>query len=71
MTSIQWATFPGMGKDEHAEIVEQLRRVIAWEVQAQVGVERPIEQIPMLIADTLLDYFDIALKPGADLSSLD
>jgi hypothetical protein len=53
-----------------AEVSEQLRRVIAWEVEAQVGVERPVEQMPPLIADTLLDYFDVSLKAGADLSDL-
>ena len=49
---------------------EQLRQVIAWEVRAQIGVQRAVEDMPPLIADTVLDYFDVALKPGADLSGL-
>lgn len=47
------------------EIFDQVRRVIAWEVEAQLGVQRPIEEMPGLIADSLLDFFDISLKPGA------
>jgi len=53
-----------------AEVFDQLRRVIAWEIEAQAGVERAAEAMPPLIADTLLDYFDVALKPGANLSDL-
>jgi hypothetical protein len=41
------------------------------EVEAQIAVERPIEDIPTHLADTLLDFFDITLRPGADLSGLD
>ncbi len=59
-----------MSDQTRAEVFEELRRVIAWEVQAQVGVERPIEQMPPLIADTVLDYFDVSLKAGADVSHL-
>lgn len=51
--------------EDHAEVADQLRRVIAWEIEAQIGVRRPIEKMPPLIADTLLDFFDITLKPGA------
>jgi hypothetical protein len=50
---------------DRAEVFDQLRRVITWEIEAQVGMHRPIEQLPAMIADTLLDFFDIALKPGA------
>lgn len=28
------------------------------------------EAMPTLIAETLMDYFDIKLKPGADVSKL-
>ena len=59
-----------MSDQIRAEVFDQLRRVIAWEVEAQVGVERPVEQLPPLIADTLLDFFDVALKSGADVSDL-
>ncbi len=52
---------------DRTEVVEQLRRVIAWEVEAQCGVHRAVEDMPPLIADTLLDYFDVAIKPGVDL----
>lgn len=49
---------------------EQLRRVIAWEIEAQVGVERPVEQMPTFVADTVLDFFDVTLKPCADVTNL-
>jgi hypothetical protein len=54
-----------------AEVFEQLRRVIAWEVEAQVGVRRAVHDMPPFIADTLLDYFDVSLKPEVDLAGLD
>lgn len=56
--------------EQRTEVFEQLRRVIAWEIDAQIGVERPVEQIPALVADTVLDFFDVRLKPGADLANL-
>jgi hypothetical protein len=54
-----------------SEVCDQLRRLIAWEISAQMGVERPIEEMPPIIADTLLDHFDVTLKPGVDLSALE
>lgn len=60
----------GVSDQTRAEVFEQLCRVIAWEVESQLGVERPVEQMPTLIADTLLDYFDVSLKAGADVSNL-
>jgi hypothetical protein len=60
----------GVSDQTRAEVLDQLRRVIAWEVDAQMGVGRPVEQMPMQIADTLLDHFDVSLKPGADVSDL-
>lgn len=60
-----------MSDEGRAEVADQPRRVIAWEVEAQTGVQRRVEDMPPLIADTLLDYFDIALKPGADVSGFD
>ena len=62
---------PGMSDDKRADVIDQLRRVIAWEVDAQVGVQRAVQDMPPLIADTLLDYFEVRLKPGVDLSALD
>jgi hypothetical protein len=56
---------------QRAEVFDQLRRVIAWEVEAQMGVQRALPDMPPLIADALLDYFDVTLKPEADLSGLD
>jgi hypothetical protein len=50
-----------------AEIFEQLRWVIARELEAQVGVQRAVDEMPPLIADTVLDYFDVAVKPGVTL----
>jgi hypothetical protein len=40
-------------------------------MDAQAGMQRAVEEMPPLIADTVLDYFDITLKPGADLSNLE
>lgn len=60
-----------MSDEERAEVVHHLRRLIAWEVEAQRGSQRRVEDMPPLIADTLLDYFDVTLKPGADLSAFD
>lgn len=57
-----------MTDQQRAEVFDQVRRVIAWEMQAQVGVGRNVDEMPPLIADSLLDYFEIRLKPGADLS---
>lgn len=57
-----------MTDDDRTVLADQLQRVIAWEVQAQLGVRRAPEKWPALIADTLLDYFDVHLKPGADIS---
>jgi hypothetical protein len=57
--------------NERFEVAGQLRRVIAWEMEAQAGVQRAVEEMPPLMADTLLGYFDISLKPGADVSDLD
>ena len=53
------------------EVAEQLRRVIAWEMSAQIGVKRAVPDMPPLIVDSLLDFFDVTLKPGVDLSHLD
>ena len=52
---------------EQAEVTDQLRRVIAWEIEAQKGVRRPVESMPALIADSLLDFFEVTLKPGVQL----
>ena len=56
--------------EDRVEVYEQLRQVIAWEVRSQIGVQRAVQDMPPLIADTVLDYFDVALKPNADLSGL-
>ena len=61
------ATIVPVTSPPRAEVFEQLRRVIEEEVGAQLGVERPIEALPPLIADAVLDYFDVVLKPGATL----
>jgi hypothetical protein len=64
-------SFGSMSDEARADVGDLLRRVIAWELEAQAGVQRRVEDMPPLIADTLLDYFDITLKPGADFSGLD
>lgn len=55
-----------MGGQPKQEVFEQLRRVITWEMEAQVRVKRDWHEMPALIADSALDFFDISLKPGAD-----
>jgi hypothetical protein len=44
--------------------------VIAWELAAQAEVGRELRDTPPLIADSVLDYFEVTLKPGADVSDL-
>ncbi|MFG3702474.1 hypothetical protein ACGF5C_32040 [Micromonospora sp. NPDC047620] len=39
-------------------------------MNAQAGIGRAPEAMPTLIADTLMDYFDLKMKPGADVSNL-
>jgi hypothetical protein len=60
-----------MSDEDRATVAEQLRRVIAWGLSAQVAVHRSTSAIPPLIADSLLDYFDISLKPGVALPEKD
>ena len=60
----------GVSDQTRTEVFEQLRRVIAWEVDAQVGGGRPVHHMPTHIADTVLDFFDVSLKAGADVSNL-
>lgn len=48
-----------------SEVFEELQHVIAEEIDAQLGVERSVEAMPPLIADTVLDHFDVAVKPCA------
>jgi hypothetical protein len=52
---------------DSARLVQALTQVLGWELSAQLGVKRDPDQIPPLLADTLLDYFDIAVRPGVDL----
>jgi hypothetical protein len=59
----------GVTDAEGARTAQQLAQVIAWEMDAQVGVGRPVNKMPSLIADTLLDFFDIRAKPGVTLPS--
>ena len=33
-------------------------------LDAQRGIRRPLDEIPLHIADSLLDYFEIRTKPG-------
>lgn len=57
--------------DMRAETAEQLRRVIAWEMAAQTEMQREVSDMPLLIADTLLDFFEVTLRPEVDLPALD
>ncbi|MGA5305967.1 hypothetical protein ACPCHT_39185 [Nucisporomicrobium flavum] len=46
------------------EILQQLTAVIAWEMEAQAGIQRPLSEMPELIADSILDHFEVRLRPG-------
>ncbi|ADP84234.1 hypothetical protein [Pseudofrankia inefficax] len=52
-----------MSEEARGDVFGQLCRVIAGEIEAQVGVRRPVEAMAPLIADALLDVFDIMLRP--------
>jgi hypothetical protein len=52
---------------DRQRLAEELERVIAWEMDAQIGVQRKLEKMPGLIADSLLDYFDVSRKAAVDL----
>lgn len=52
---------------DQENVFEQVTRVIRWELDAQAGVRRPSSDLPPLLADSLLDFFDISLKPGVEL----
>ena len=42
-----------------------MRRVISDEIEAQLGVERAVEAMPPMVADAVLDHFDVTPKPRA------
>jgi hypothetical protein len=54
-----------MSRDD--ELIRKLSAVIRWELDAQAGVERAPDQIPDLVADSILDYFKVQLREGADI----
>lgn len=56
-----------MNDEDRAEVFDQLQRVIVSDVTVRVGMGRDAEDIPPFIADTLSDYFKIALKQDAGL----
>ncbi len=53
-----------MSENEPARVLTQLVNVIARELEAQAGVQRDLADMPPLIADSLLDFFEIRPKPG-------
>lgn len=61
------------GVDDAARrgLARQLADVIAWEMQAQARVERALDQMPPLIADTVLAFFEVRLRPGAVIPTSD
>ncbi|MBL7494334.1 hypothetical protein I6A60_37920 [Frankia sp. AgB1.9] len=52
-----------MSEEARQDVFDQLCRVVAGEIEAQVAVRRPVEAMAPLIADALLDVFDIMLRP--------
>lgn len=54
--------------DQQKQIFGQLVAVITDEMNAQLGIGRSLEQIPVLIADALWDVFEVRLLPGSPLA---
>ena len=53
-----------MAESVDHELAGLLAGVIAWELEAQNGVNRSPSQIPILLAGSILDYFEVRVKPG-------
>ena len=49
-----------------AEIFDRPHLVIAWEIDAQVGVQRAVEAMASLIADAVLDRFQASPRLEVD-----
>jgi hypothetical protein len=49
--------------EDSRTVARQIAAVIAWELDAQAGVGRVLDAVPELVADSLLDFFDVQVKP--------
>ena len=49
-------------------VAQNLTDVIAEEIEAQVGVLRPVDQMAPLIADAILDFFEVRTREGIEFS---
>lgn len=59
-----------MAEEEKIERLAQLRAVIAWALECQRPMRRTDDGLATLLADSIMDYFDIGLRPGADVTVL-
>jgi len=62
---------PRLVNSDARKTARDLAVVIADELSAQLGVRRDPDKIPLLIADAILDYFHVSLRPEAELPSED
>jgi len=58
---------PRLVTSDASKTARDLAVVIADELSAQLGVRRDPAKIPPLIADAVLDYFDVILRTDAEL----
>ena len=53
------------GSELRRQVYQEVKAVIAWEMAAQAAIRRSFADIPALVADSILDFFDVVSKPGA------
>jgi hypothetical protein len=53
---------------ERKTVAQNLTDVIAEEIEAQVSVLRPVDQMAPLIADAILDFFEVRTREGIEFS---
>ena len=51
---------------DESTIARDLAAVIAEEIAAQLGVHRAVEDMPHLIADAILDAFEVQPREGVE-----
>ncbi len=56
--------------DKYA-VARELAAVIADEIEAQLGIHRPVDDLPPLIADAILDTFCVTRLDEVDRLSAD
>jgi hypothetical protein len=64
-----WAAGGLVDEQVDRDLMQRLVAVIAEELEPQAGMERRPERVPMLVADAVLDHFDVRAKPDLTLPS--